>query len=162
MTYEVKLIHILAREVKELRNKKILLVKVLWHRHGIEEATWAPEESMRRQYPNLSRTEENGLRSRENKSNRVAVSVPVKPNSRSSKLLKSRGSSRIIITLLNLFWYFWNMYIARYGKYRLWKTLTSVVPKERLTWDFFQIEFRKKYINDRFIDQKRKEFLELK
>ncbi|KAA3473698.1 Gag-Pol polyprotein [Gossypium australe] len=34
--------------------------------------------------------------------------------------------------------------------------------KERLTWDFFQIEFRKKYISERFVDQKRKEFLELK
>ncbi|KAA3484134.1 DNA/RNA polymerases superfamily protein [Gossypium australe] len=31
MTYEEKPIHILAREVKELRNKRIPLVKVLWH-----------------------------------------------------------------------------------------------------------------------------------
>ncbi|KAA3480844.1 Gag-Pol polyprotein [Gossypium australe] len=43
-----------------------------------------------------------------------------------------------------------------------WKTLTSVVLRERITWDFFQVEFRKKYISQRFIDQKRKEFLELK
>ncbi|KAA3477580.1 maturase K [Gossypium australe] len=42
------------------------------------------------------------------------------------------------------------------------KTLTSVVPKERVTWDFFLEEFRKKYISQRFVDQKRKEFLELK
>ncbi|KAA3474097.1 E3 ubiquitin-protein ligase RBBP6 [Gossypium australe] len=34
--------------------------------------------------------------------------------------------------------------------------------EERITWDFFQAEFRKKYISQRFIDQKRKEFLELK
>ena len=53
MTYEEEPIRILAREVKELRNKKISLVKVLWHRHGIEEATWEPEESMKQQYPNL-------------------------------------------------------------------------------------------------------------
>ncbi|KAA3477359.1 DNA/RNA polymerases superfamily protein [Gossypium australe] len=33
---------------------------------------------------------------------------------------------------------------------------------ERVTWDFFQEEFRKKYISERFIDQKCKEFLELK
>ncbi|KAA3484628.1 Protein MCM10 [Gossypium australe] len=46
--------------------------------------------------------------------------------------------------------------------YQWWKTLISVAPKERVTWDFFQIEFRKKYISERFIDQKRKEFLELK
>ena len=29
------------------------LVKVLWHRHGVEEATWEPEETMRSQYLNL-------------------------------------------------------------------------------------------------------------
>ncbi|XP_012442005.1 uncharacterized protein LOC105767019 [Gossypium raimondii] len=46
--------------------------------------------------------------------------------------------------------------------YRWWKTLVSVVPKERVTWDFFQEEFRKKYISQRFIDKKCKEFLELK
>ncbi|KAA3483955.1 receptor-like protein kinase [Gossypium australe] len=44
---------ILAREIKELRNKRIALVKVLWQRHGIEEATWEPEDAMRKQYPNL-------------------------------------------------------------------------------------------------------------
>lgn len=38
----------------------------------------------------------------------------------------------------------------------------SVIPKERVTWEFFQGEFRKKYISQRFMDQKRKEFLELK
>ncbi|KAA3480676.1 maturase K [Gossypium australe] len=42
------------------------------------------------------------------------------------------------------------------------KTLIYVVPRERITWDFFQVEFRKKYISQRFIDQKRKEFLKLK
>ncbi|KAA3480887.1 Protein MCM10 [Gossypium australe] len=30
------------------------------------------------------------------------------------------------------------------------------------TWEFFQIEFRKKYIIQRFLDQKKKEFLDLK
>ncbi|NAW23632.1 hypothetical protein FGF82_24250, partial [Salmonella sp. gx-f9] len=34
-------------------NKSIALVKVLWQRHGVEEATWEPEEAMRKQYPNL-------------------------------------------------------------------------------------------------------------
>ncbi|KAA3473701.1 receptor-like protein kinase [Gossypium australe] len=53
MTYEEKPIRILTREVKELRNKKIPLVKVLWNRHGIEEATWEPEDSMRQQYLTL-------------------------------------------------------------------------------------------------------------
>ncbi|XP_039041417.1 uncharacterized protein LOC120180059 [Hibiscus syriacus] len=51
MTCEEKLIQILAKEVKELRNKKILLVKVLWRNHGIREATWETEEDMQLQYP---------------------------------------------------------------------------------------------------------------
>ncbi|KAA3470475.1 Gag-Pol polyprotein [Gossypium australe] len=42
------------------------------------------------------------------------------------------------------------------------RTLISVVPRERITWDFFQVEFRKKYISQWFIDQKRRELLELK
>ena len=36
LTYEEEPIEILAWEVKELRNKKILLVKVLWRNHKIE------------------------------------------------------------------------------------------------------------------------------
>ncbi|KAA3474348.1 DNA/RNA polymerase superfamily protein [Gossypium australe] len=53
MTYCEKPIKILAREVKQLRNKSIALVKVLWQRHGVEEAMWEPEEAMRKQYPKL-------------------------------------------------------------------------------------------------------------
>ncbi|KAA3487639.1 Gag-Pol polyprotein [Gossypium australe] len=52
--------------------------------------------------------------------------------------------------------------LLRDAAYQCWKNLISVVPQEQVTWDFFQIEFRKKYISQRFIDQKRKEFLELK
>ncbi|KAA3487957.1 DNA/RNA polymerases superfamily protein [Gossypium australe] len=53
LTYGEELVRILAREVKQLRHKSIALVKLLWQRHGIEEATWEPEETMRNQYPNL-------------------------------------------------------------------------------------------------------------
>ncbi|XP_052485147.1 uncharacterized protein LOC128040439 [Gossypium raimondii] len=53
ITYEEELIRILAREVKVLRNKKISLVKVLWLKHGIEEATWEPKDTMKECYPNL-------------------------------------------------------------------------------------------------------------
>ncbi|WKA07227.1 hypothetical protein VitviT2T_025077 [Vitis vinifera] len=35
------------------RNKVIPTVKVWWQHHGIEEATWEPEEEMRRHYPQL-------------------------------------------------------------------------------------------------------------
>ena len=51
LTYEEEPVEILAREVKELQNKKILLVKVLWRNHKIEEATWESEETMQQQHP---------------------------------------------------------------------------------------------------------------
>ena len=38
---------ILDREVKQLRNKQVQLVKVLWQHHGREEATREPEATMR-------------------------------------------------------------------------------------------------------------------
>ena len=44
---------ILARKVKQLRNKQVPLVKVLWQHHGREEATWDPKATMRAQYPKL-------------------------------------------------------------------------------------------------------------
>ena len=44
---------ILARDVKQLRNKQVPLVKVLWQHHGREEATWEPKATMRAQYPQL-------------------------------------------------------------------------------------------------------------
>ncbi|KAA3473568.1 receptor-like protein kinase [Gossypium australe] len=40
-------------DVKHLRNKGIALVKVMWQRHGVKEATWEPKKVMRKQYPNL-------------------------------------------------------------------------------------------------------------
>ncbi|KAA3470185.1 DNA/RNA polymerases superfamily protein [Gossypium australe] len=52
--------------------------------------------------------------------------------------------------------------LLRDTTYNWWKKLISVVSRERIAWDFFQIEFRKKYTSQRFIDQKHKEFLELK
>ena len=53
LSYEEEPVRILAQEVKELRNRKISLVKVLWHKHGIEEATWELEDSMKDRYPKL-------------------------------------------------------------------------------------------------------------
>ena len=40
----------MAREVKQLWNKQVPLVKVLWQHHGREEATWEPEATMKAQY----------------------------------------------------------------------------------------------------------------
>ncbi|XP_038882239.1 uncharacterized protein LOC120073464 [Benincasa hispida] len=46
LSYEEEPIRILAREVKVLRNKKIVLVKVLWQNHQFEEAMWEREDDM--------------------------------------------------------------------------------------------------------------------
>ena len=51
LTYEEEPIEILAQEVKELRNKRIPLVRVLWRNNKTEEAKWEREEVMRHQYP---------------------------------------------------------------------------------------------------------------
>ena len=53
LTFEEKPVQILARDVKVLRRKSVPLVKVLWHNHGREEATWDPEEAKQQQYPHL-------------------------------------------------------------------------------------------------------------
>ena len=44
---------ILDREIRQLWNKQVPRVKVLWQHHGIKEATWEPELTMRVQYPQL-------------------------------------------------------------------------------------------------------------
>ena len=50
LTYEEGPIEIFCRQVRELWNKRIPLVKVLWRKHNTEEATWESEEDMRQQY----------------------------------------------------------------------------------------------------------------
>jgi len=53
LSYQEQPIKILDRREKELRNKVIPLVKVLWRNHAVEEATWELEEDMRKNFPAL-------------------------------------------------------------------------------------------------------------
>ena len=53
LTLELRPIRILDQEVKELRNKKIPIVRILWRNAQIEEETWEREVEMRKKYPNL-------------------------------------------------------------------------------------------------------------
>ena len=53
LSYEEVPVKILATEKRELRNRKISLVKVLWRNHTVEEATWEREDEMRNKYPSL-------------------------------------------------------------------------------------------------------------
>ena len=50
LTYEKEPVQILDRREQVMRNKTIPLVKVLWRRHTVEEATWEREEQMKRHY----------------------------------------------------------------------------------------------------------------
>ena len=59
LSYNKESKSILAREVKQLRNKKVPLMKVLWQHHGREEATWEPEATMKAQYLQLFDTSKN-------------------------------------------------------------------------------------------------------
>ncbi|XP_071917060.1 uncharacterized protein [Coffea arabica] len=53
LTYEERPVQILDRKVKELRIKRIPLVKILWRNHEVEEVTWEVEEEIRAKYPEL-------------------------------------------------------------------------------------------------------------
>ena len=44
---------VLDQEVKQLQNKQVQLVKMIWKHHGREEATWEPKLTMKAQYPQL-------------------------------------------------------------------------------------------------------------
>ena len=49
LSHEEQPVQILGREEKELRNKTISLMKVLWRNHLVEETTWEREDKMRSQ-----------------------------------------------------------------------------------------------------------------
>ncbi|CAN6725111.1 unnamed protein product [Malus baccata var. baccata] len=53
LTYEEESVTILDWKDKELRNKTMRLVKVLWRNHSVEEATWETEDWKREMYPRL-------------------------------------------------------------------------------------------------------------
>jgi hypothetical protein len=53
LTMEVQLVQIMDRSIKELRNKKVPLVKVLQRNSQIEEETWERESEMMKKYPGL-------------------------------------------------------------------------------------------------------------
>ena len=55
LTYEESPIRIVDREGKQLRNKRILLVQILWKNHAIEEATWEHGEEILAKYTYLFR-----------------------------------------------------------------------------------------------------------
>ncbi|WMV50283.1 hypothetical protein MTR67_043668 [Solanum verrucosum] len=53
LSYEEVSVEILDRQVKKLRNKKVVSVKVLWRNLLVEGATWEAEADMKSRYPHL-------------------------------------------------------------------------------------------------------------
>ena len=47
LSYEDVPVEILDRQVKKLRNKEIVSVKVLWRSQSVEEATWEAEAAIK-------------------------------------------------------------------------------------------------------------------
>ena len=53
LSYEEVPVQILDRQVKKLRNKEVVSIKVLWKNHLVERATWEVEGNMKSRYPHL-------------------------------------------------------------------------------------------------------------
>ncbi|KAK4731469.1 hypothetical protein R3W88_024457 [Solanum pinnatisectum] len=53
LSYEEIPVEILDWQVKKLRNKVVVSVKVLWRNHLVEGATWEAEADMKSRYPHL-------------------------------------------------------------------------------------------------------------
>ncbi|KAK6160449.1 hypothetical protein DH2020_003830 [Rehmannia glutinosa] len=54
LSYTGKPIQIIDQQIRQLRKREILMVKVVWQNHNRDEyATWEMEEDMRNQYPEL-------------------------------------------------------------------------------------------------------------
>ncbi|WMV54718.1 hypothetical protein MTR67_048103 [Solanum verrucosum] len=53
LSYEEVPVQILDRQVRKLRTKNVVSVKVLWRNQFVEEATWEAEEDMKKRYPHL-------------------------------------------------------------------------------------------------------------
>ena len=53
--YQEYPIAIVDRQVRQLRNKQIPMVKVLWNNHTMVECTWETEQDMKDRFPHLDR-----------------------------------------------------------------------------------------------------------
>jgi hypothetical protein len=53
LAYMEEPMKIVDRKEQVLRTKTIPIIKVLWHNHGVEEASWEAEQNMRSRYPHL-------------------------------------------------------------------------------------------------------------
>ena len=53
LSYEEEPVAILGREVRKLRSREIVSIKVQWKNRPVEESTWESEVDMQERYPHL-------------------------------------------------------------------------------------------------------------
>jgi hypothetical protein len=53
LTYVEELVRIVDKKEQVLHTKMIPIVKVLWHNHGVEDASWEAKHDMRSRYLHL-------------------------------------------------------------------------------------------------------------
>ncbi|KAK2391132.1 hypothetical protein QL285_064619 [Trifolium repens] len=61
LSYTEQPVAIIDKEIRRLRSKDIVSVKVLWKGPSGEEATWEPEEVMRTKYPHLFQNQDSSV-----------------------------------------------------------------------------------------------------
>lgn len=61
LSYEEELVAILDRDIRNLRTKEIVSMKVQWKNRPIEEATWETKADMLSRYPHLFADSGNSL-----------------------------------------------------------------------------------------------------
>ena len=64
LNYIERPVAILDRKSKDLRNKRVELVKVQWHHRKGSEWTWEPVDEMMEHYPELFRIEQQTSRTK--------------------------------------------------------------------------------------------------
>ena len=52
-SYEEEPIAIVDRQIRKLRRREIIMLKIQWQRHSLEECTWESEQAMKENYPQL-------------------------------------------------------------------------------------------------------------
>ena len=62
LSYEDILVHILDRQVRKLRTKEVVAIKVLWRNQFFEKVTWEAEEDMKQRYPHLFESGESEIK----------------------------------------------------------------------------------------------------
>nr|XP_009771404.1 PREDICTED: uncharacterized protein LOC104221942 [Nicotiana sylvestris] len=66
LSYEEEPMVVVDRQIRKLRSKEIVFVKVLWRNHTVEETTWEVEKDMQAKYPHLFQSIETTVDTGEN------------------------------------------------------------------------------------------------